>query len=384
MKFSCTQENLKNGLISVSHIAGKNVNLPILNNVLINANKNNIQLITTDLEIGITCNIRGKVEKEGKFTANAKLISDYVSLLPKKRVDIESDNINLKIKCENYKTKIKGEESGEFPVIPEIKQDKFYSFDFEDFKKALSGVIFAVASDEVRVELSGVYFEFDSENLILAATDSYRLSERKIKYKNKLNSDKDESSENKKIIIPSKTIQEIIRVFSVDQENLDLNGREIKLFINDNQSSFQYGDIDVVSRVIEGQYPDYKQIIPKSSEENKTIIKLDRHELIQAVKASALFSKNNINDINLDFPLNKKKAVISSVSGQIGESTIEIPAEIKGKDNGIILNYRYFLDGLNNVQDERIILEIIDSNTPCILKAEGEDNYLYIIMPIKK
>lgn len=386
MKFSCTQENLKSGLLVVSHIAGKNINLPILNNVLIKIDKNNIQLITTDLEIGITCNIRGKVEREGNFAVSAKLLSDYISLLPRKRVDVElADEINLKIKCENYKTKIRGEESSEFPLIPEVKQEKFYSFDFEEFKRALTEVIFAVALDEVRIELSGVYFEFNKDRLILASTDSYRLSEKKIKYKNKPEAG-ESVSDGKKIIIPAKTIQEIIRISSISQEEVstEKSAQEIKMFVNDNQILFSHGDIELVSRIIEGQYPDYKQIIPNVGSENKTIINLDRQELLRAIKASSLFSKSNINDVSLDFPAERKKAVISAVSGQVGESTIEMPVEIKGKDNDIVLNYRYLLDGLNNINSERVVLEIIDSNTPCLLKAEGEENYLYIIMPIKK
>lgn len=383
MKFSCTQENLKQGLFNVAHVAGKNINLPILSNVLFDVSGNNVKLVTTDLEIGVTCNVRGKIEKSGKFTVKAKLLTDYIGLLPNKRVDVELLDNELCVKCENYKTKIKGEEAGDYPIIPSIDRAEFYSFDFASFRNVMAGVIFATAMDETRIELSGVYFEFNSKELVLAATDSYRLAERKMTYKNKSSN----TNETKKLIIPNKTLQEVLRMSSNLKEtdiSTDKPNHEIKIYISDNQILFIYDEVELVSRIIEGQYPDYKQIIPNVSQENKTTVAIDRQEFSQAIKASSLFSKTNINDVHLDFPEAQKKVVVSSVSGQSGESTVEVPAEIKGKDSGIVLNYKYLLDGLNSLGDERVVMEIVDSNTPFVLKAEDQKDYLYIIMPIKQ
>lgn len=379
MKFISLQENLKQGLFTVSHIAGKNINLPILNNVLLKAEKGNIKLIATNLEMGVVDTIRGKIENEGSFTVDSKIISDCVNLLPNKKINMELKDKNLVVDCENYKTKIKGQPAEEFPLIPEVDKEIFYGVRADEFKKALSQTIFSVSLNESRLELSGVLFVLNSGakagGLTMAATDSYRLAEKKLKIKTN-------SEEEKKIIIPAKTLQELIRILSgaKDFENTEKDD-EIKFYVSENQILFTYGSTELVSRLIEGQYPDYEQIIPANA---KTKIKIDRAEFARAVKVAAIFSKTGINDINLDFPASKNKVVISSVSGQTGENITELDAKINGSDNGMVINCRYLLDGLNNIDGEEIDIEITDNNTPCVLKPNKDENYLYIIMPIKQ
>jgi DNA polymerase III subunit beta len=380
MKLSSLQENLKAGLFAVSHVAGKNVNLPILNNVLIEAMDANIRLIATNLEIGVVARIRGKIEEEGSFTVDSKIIADYVSLLPNKKVEIEQKGNELLVKSDNYKTKIIGQSAEDYPLIPSVDRQSSYSANIEDFKKSLSQVIFAVSNSETRVELSGVFFSFEGDKLVLAATDSYRLAEKTTSLK--INGKK-ENIENKKIIVPSKTLHELIRILSLGKEDDVLEGEknEIIFYISDNQILFTFGNIELVSRLIEGQYPDYKQIIPPVS---KTKALVNKNEFLRAVKASALFSRSGINDINLDLPSGKNKLIISSASGQTGENITELEAEVGGEDNGVVVNFKYLLDGLNSMESDNIKIEIIDSNTPCIVQPEKDKNYLYIIMPIKQ
>jgi len=376
MKFTCLQENLKQGLFVVSHVAGKNINLPILSNVLFKARQGGVKLITTNLEIGIINSVRGKIEKEGIFTVDSKIIADYVSLLPNKKINLEKKDNDLIIECENFKTKIKGQSAEDFPLIPAVERDSYFSVKIEDFKKALSQVVFAVSGSEARQELSGVLFNFNNKKLILAATDSYRLAEKEINLETI-------TKDNHNIIVPAKTLQELIRILSGLSENgeAEERGGEIKFSISENQILFVIKSTELVSRLIEGQYPDYKQIIPQTS---RTTAIINRAELIRAVKASALFSKSGINDVNLDFPQGKNQLIISSVSGQTGESFINLRSTVKGEDNGIIVNYRYLLDGLNNIEDENIKIEMIDNNTPCLLRPEKVKDYIYIIMPIKQ
>ena len=227
---------------------------------------------------------------------------------------------------------------------------------------------------ETKMELSGVFFSFNKEKLIMAATDSYRLAERIINIETN-------TKEEKSVIIPAKALQEVIRIISA-LKNEDLNeNKDIVFYLSDNQILFTIGSTEIVSRLIEGQYPDYKQLIPVN---HKTKAKIDRTELLRAVKAAALFSKIGINDINLDFPENKNKVIVSSASSQTGENIAELDAETNGKDNGIVVNYRYVLDGINNIDSEKIIIEVVDGNTPCVLKGENNGNYSYIIMPIKQ
>lgn len=375
MKLISVQENLKKGLSIVSHGTGKNINLPILNNILIKAHKNSIELISTNLEIGIISKLRGKVEEEGEFTVDAKIITDYVNFLPSENVEIEEVDGELKIECENYKTKIKGESAKEFPLIPTVDQSNYYSCGVSDLKKALNNVAFAVSNSENRIELSGVMFEFSDNRLIMVATDSYRLAERSIDIKS--------SSDfiNQKLIVPSRTVQELLRILS-SYNNEDLAFEQdgaVRISISDNQILFTIDSVELVSRLINGQYPDYKQIIPDKS---KTEVIANKTELLRAVKAAAIFSKTGINDVNLEFKNNK--IIISASSGQSGESRVDVEAELSGIDNEVAINYRYLVDGLNNIDSDKVKMKIVSSNTPCILSSEKEDNYLYVVMPIRQ
>lgn len=375
MQITSLQENLKSGLFFVSHIAGKNVNLPILNNVMIEARDGNIKFITTDLEIGIIATVRGKVTEEGVFTVDSRVVNEYISLLPNKKVEIKKQDLKLKIECENYKTTIKGQIADDFPLIPQVDKKNFYKANITEFKKALSQVIFAVSNSDTRAELSGVLFKLNKDSLVLAATDSYRLAEKQIK----INTN---GSEEKEIIVPAKTIQELIRVLSaVKNEFVGETKEEVEIYVSENQILFVVGNIELISRLIEGQYPDYKQIIPNNTQTKAFV---DKSEFVRAVKAAAIFSKTGVNDINLDLPNNKNKITITSESTQVGENIIDLEASVSGKDNGIVINYRYLLDGVNNIDKDKLQIEIIDSSTPCILKGEKNEDYLYIIMPIKQ
>jgi DNA polymerase-3 subunit beta len=373
MKFISLQENLKKGLSIVGHATTKNINLPILNNILIKVAGGNIELTGTNLEIGIKHQLRGKVETDGEFTVEAKLISEYVNLLNSgDKVKLEEKDGELKVESGSYKTKIKGESSKEFPLIPTIPEDNYYLFDINDFKKALAVVVFAVSNSENRVELTGVMFSFNGKVLSLAATDSYRLAEKELNIKN------GKENQEQKVIVPAKTIQELLRILNTF-DGADLGDNEIKVCISDNQILFTFDSVSLISRVINGRYPDYKQIIPSKSQ---TEVVVGRQELVRAVKAAALFSKTGINDTTLLF--SKNKIIVSAFSGASGESQAEIEAEVKGVDNEITINYRYLLDGLNNILSDRVELRLMNNTTPCLIKPEAENDYLYIVMPIRQ
>ena len=376
MKISSLQENLKNNLLVVSHIAGKNVNLPILNNILIKVKNGHIKFISTDLELGITTLVRGKVEEDGVYTVDARVFTEYISLLPNQKVNLNLKDKKLKIQCENYRTTIRGQEADEYPLIPEVDETNSFEFKALELKEALSQVVFAVSNSETRMELSGMLFEFDNKFLTLAATDSYRLAEKKIKLANNI------KTSDQRIIIPAKTIQEMVRILSnVKTESVSDKELLATIYITDNQIKFKLNSIELVSRLIEGQYPDYKQIIPDQVN-TKAII--NKNELLRAVKTASIFSKTGINDINLDFPKDKNQITITSESNQVGENVIKLSAETKGQDNGIVVNYRYLLDGLNNINSEKIILKMVDGSTPCVIEPENNGEYQYLIMPIKQ
>lgn len=374
MKFSALQENLKTGLGLVSHVAGKNINLPVLNNVLIEAREGKIRLTATNLEIGISSVVRGKIDADGVFTVDSKILTDYVGLLPNQRVDLVLDGARLIVECDDYKTKINGQSAEDFPLIPQVERTALCKIRAEELKKALAQVVFAAATSDTRLELAGVLFLFNENELVLAATDSFRLTEKRLK-----NLSIGKGLVGKRFIVPLKTLQEVIRILSGGKDGEA--GDEMEIYFSENQVLFIHGTTELVSRLIEGNYPDYQQIIP-TQHKTKVIVKID--ELTRAVKASSLFSKTGINDVNLDFPKNKTKMMISAASGQSGENVAEVEAKISGNDNSMVLNYRYLLDGLNNLNEPSAVMMMVDGNTPCVIRPELDDSYQYIIMPIKQ
>jgi len=376
MKLSCTQENLNQGVFIVSHIASKNTNLPILSNILLQAKDGNLKLSTTNLEIGVSCNIRGKIEEEGDFTVQSKIFADYINLLPKEKVDLELKDQNLDIHCNNYQTKIKGVPAVDFPLIPEIKKDNPIICNISNLKQALGQVVFAVSNSNTRPEISGVYFKINNEELILAATDSYRLAEKKIKLKQGINTENS-------IIVPAKTIQELLRILGglkrgegeIDEDEI------IEIYLGENQILFIYNNVELISRLIEGQYPDYGQIIPK---EFKTDALVRISDLSNAVKSASLFARSGIYDVTVKLHPEAKQIEVSSVNNQLGENKTNIISNITGDENSTVLNYRYLLDGLSNLGSEEAKISLIDSESPCLLSPANDESYLYIIMPIKQ
>ncbi|MDD5749420.1 MAG: DNA polymerase III subunit beta [Patescibacteria group bacterium] len=366
MKLICTQENLNKGLSLVANIANKNTNLPILNNVLLRAEKDGLFLITTDLEIGIKVFVRGKIEKTGTFTVEAKLLNNLISLSSKDNINIELAD-GLKIKSKNQETIIKGLDADDFPLIPEIEKDNKIEISCAALKKSLSQVIFAASSDPSRIEINAVNFSFKKGELILAATDSYRLAEKKIKITN----DKKEFD----LIIPLKTLQELSRILS------DHNEGNLEIYFNENQILFAFDGVELISRVIDGKYPDYSQIIPADF---NTSCLCDVSELVPAIKSVSLFCKQGINDVRLSFDAQKKELVIESASSGSGASTAKIKGEINGQDNNIVFNYRYLLDGLNQLNSSEVTLKINNNYSPGLLQSKNEKDYLYLVMPIRQ
>ncbi|RJR30644.1 DNA polymerase III subunit beta [Candidatus Parcubacteria bacterium] len=381
MKVSCTQENLNKGLLVVSHVASKSTSLPILNNILIKAEDGLIKLLSTNLEIGVSSTIRGKVEKTGSFTVQSRLLADYIGLLPKKRVDIEkkddesSDGV-LDIKCENFSTKIKGISAGDFPLLPEIERKNLLLCDTVGLKQAISQTIFAVAASETRPEIAGVLFSVRDDELVMAATDSYRLAEKIVKIKNK-------SCKNFDVIVPARTLMEILRILTGLKDSvISAETEKTQIFITDNQILFAVDNVELISRLVEGQYPDYKQIIPGN---HKTSVAIDRQELLKAVKTTSLFTRSGIYDINLDFVVSNQKLIVSSVNNQLGENVSELQANLTGSENNIVINYKYLIDGLQNIAGDEVVMEMNDNSSPCLLKTkDNKDGYIYLIMPIKQ
>ncbi len=369
MKVICTQENLNKGLMIVNHVASKNSTLPILNNVLLEAKDGVLKLATTNLEIGINSIVRGRIEQEGSITITAKLLADYIHLLPNEQITLEVVDSVLHIQCEKHRTKINGVSSDEFPLIPQIEKKNHTVVNIVSFKKALSQVAFAAAHDDTRPEISGVFFNFDHQSLILAATDSYRLAEKKLGLDKPI-----ESPQN--AIVPVKTIGELLR--SIDDQGESQN---IEIILGDNQIKFSFSGTEIISRLIEGQYPDYRQIIPADF---KTQCFVNVGQLSGLVKSASLFCRDGLNDIHLIFNAGDKELIVKSSNSQLGENISSIETEVNGDANDIIFNFRYLLDGLNVMGLEEVNIKLIDSQCPGLLTPKNDEEYRYIIMPIKQ
>ena len=373
MKIQILQEKLKQGLNIVERISSKSLTLPILNNILITGEKNFLNLSATDLEIGINWWILSKTEKEGKITIPSRLLSSFVSLLPNKKIDLSEKDNNLIIECENYKTQIKGLFADEFPIIPKITGGENVSFMASSFCKGLAQIVDVVVLSTTRPEISGVYFNFQKNLLTLAATDSFRLAEKKISFKDSLL--KQEYS----LILPQKTIREIINIFS------EKTG-EIKMFFSPNQVMFEYpmeeakhAQVQIISRLIEGEYPNYQEIIPKKF---TTQIILNKAEFLNQIKTASLFS-GKINEVKIKTIPEDKKILISSQSADIGQHQSSIIGKIKGQPIEISFNHKFLLDGLSNIQSSEVVFEMNSDSGPGVLKPLGDDSYIYVVMPIK-
>ncbi len=374
MLFTCTKENLINALQLVTGVTSKQSNLPILSNVLIEVTDSKVELIGTDLEIGVKVHVRAKVEQAGSFTVPAKTFSEFVNLVSDEQVDISLEGNELIIKAGKSRTKIKGSPADEYPVLPEIEEKNHYLIDAIEFKKSISNVVIASAKNDIRPELSGVYFGFFTpryKGLVLAATDSYRLAEKKLEIK--------QGDEEFTCIVPGKTVNEIGRIISlIKQEDGETS---VRLWVSESQIALRYGHVEMTSRLIDGNYPDYAQIIP-SDHKSKALVPVT--SLIQKVKAASLFTTIGINAVNIGLNSQQQTLSVSSTSTQTGEHNSELMANVDGEDNAILLNHKYFLDGLQQIHSENVIFTMNSGDTPCMIVPDEDDSFLYIVMPIRQ
>jgi len=382
MKLTCTQENLNKALNIASRIVNKNTTLPILNNILIETNKGRIKLSATNLEMGINCWIGGKIYQEGKITVPTRLFSGFVGSLPNQNIEIKQVGDVLKLSCDGYKTEIKGINAEDFPLIPQIEANSVAEIESLSFKKALIQVLPAVSLSESRPEITGVLLDFsqlEKGKLILAATDSYRLAEKAVSLNGGgINKEELKSFGDKKsLIIPRNTAQELSRI-------LDSGEGKLKIIFSENQIFFDCGEVSLISRLIEGQYPDYQQIIPTKF---KNEIVIDKEEFQKAIKVSSLFADPRTNSVFLKLDGKSKTLEIKAETGEVGRSSSKIPTRvISGGEIEIVFNHRYLVDGLSSLDAEEVALKTNDSDSPVLLSSaddKAKKDFLYLIMPVR-
>jgi DNA polymerase-3 subunit beta len=369
MKLIILKNNLKEGLNSVEKGINENTNLPILKNILLKTVGNKIQLSATNLELGITKLISGKITEEGGLTVPFQTFYGLVNNINSDRISLETNNNAIFIKTDNYEAKIQCLNEDDYPIIPKIENKDYYlEFNTDIFKQALGQVINSAQISEIRPEISGILFDFQLTILKLVATDSFRLAE-----KNILNNQyKTNFEKGFKVIIPLKTAQEILRVFSNDQI--------LKIYLDENQILFKNNDIELISRLIDGNYPDYEQIIPKEFESE---LVLEKEHFVNALKLVSNFS-GKINDVKLKFQDNQRVLEVYSSNQYLGENSYLIPSKLTGGVfSDISFNWRYLLDGLKAVGVNNIVLGLNSNQRPAIIKSATDNSFFYILMPIK-
>jgi DNA polymerase-3 subunit beta len=361
MKFKVQKSILINAIQVVQNVISTKAALPILSNILIETQTGGIALTATDLDIGITCVILVDIQEQGAITIPAKRFSDIIKEFPLESVSITTKKNNLVIiDSEACQFKIMGLGREEFPKLPEFKDKKVIKIDQALLKQMLALTSFAVSFDETRYVLNGTLFKINKGVLTLVSTDGKRLA---IAEK-KLSAGEDVDLQ---IIIPIKTIHELNR-------NLKDDG-ELSLVVGSNQALFDLGTIVVISRLIEGEFPDYKQVVPIASE-NK--MKVERSQFLLAVKRAALLATPDYQGVKLE--VFKNKLVVSKSTPDVGESREELAVEYQGRELAIGFNPVYLIDILKNLSEETINLELTDSEKPGVIRISG---YVYIVLPMR-
>ncbi len=367
MKLVILKTNLRDGLVGIEHAKADNNNLPILKNVLIKTFNNKIQLSATNLEIAISKYVSGKIIEEGSITIPLETLNSIVNNVNSERINLETENNTLLLKTDNYEATIQGLPEEEFPIIPKIENIKAsLQIDSGVLKDGLLKVINAVQMSEIRPEISGVLFDFQVTYFKLVGTDSFRLAEKTINESNF----KSSFARGFKVIIPLKTAQEVLRI---------INESEVSIFIDPNQILFKNDDLEIISRLIDGNYPDYEQIIPKSFE---TEMNIEKEHLYNAVKLVSTFS-GKVNDIKLKTKDGKKILEVYSANQYLGENNYLVPAKIKGDDFEASFNWRYLMDGLKNFSENELLFKVNNSAKPAMLKSLSDESYFYILMPVR-
>ena len=366
MEIEVTQEKLSKALNNVSRIAVGKVTLPVLNNVLIRVDKGKVSLVTTNLDMAIVDFLPVSKSEDGVTTVPAKLLAEFVSNLPRgEKVKITTKDSKVTISAGKYTSTINGTPADDFPELPEIEESKAVTFKIgtDEFKHGIGQVVVASSNDLTRPALTGVYFNTNEKTLCVAATDGYRLAEKKLV--------KNVQSEIS-VIVPTSSLQEVLRSLGDDVE-------EVEISFNEDLVRFRLGEVEIISKLIDASYPDYRRLIPK---DNNINIVLDRDELLRVTKLAALFAKSVSGSIVCE---TKKPDTFSvkSIANELGEndSSIETTVEVEGKIN---LNSRFLIDALNALDDKDITFEFSNRVAPAVLRNKKSDDYTHIIMPLNQ
>jgi len=365
MKLECSTEKIKEGISQVERITGKNLTLPVLNSILMLASKNSLKLRATNLSLGIEVEIPAKVEKEGIVAITGSVLTNtFSNIFSSETLSLEGEDGNLSIKTKKNKIKLKGQSHEDFPTIPVVEGE---SFEIEARKliDGIKAVYYSSSPSDIKPEISSVYIYSNGDELVFVSTDSFRLAEKKIKTKN--------STDVPGILIPFKNIPEVLRVFG------EYSG-QIKVCFNKNQISFSGEGLYLTSRIIDGVFPDYRQIIPK---EKKTEVVVLKQDLLNALKISNIFS-DKFNQVNLLVDPKGKVFELSSSNNDVGENKTQVDATLEGEPVELSFNYKYFLDCFQSIESDSMVVSFDGTAKPIVVSSVSDRSFTYLIMPMNR
>jgi len=373
MKLSCLQENLNRGLGVVGRAVATRTTLPITNNVLLATEQSRLKLAATNLEMAISCWIGAKVEEEGAITVPARLLSEFIGSLPSDKVDISlsPQTRTLGLKCARFEARISGVDAKDFPPIPKVEEGITTKVEVEALRQGIAQVVFAAATEESRPVLTGVDAEFDGDLLTLAAADGFRLAVYKLPVTVPV-------SQKTEVIIPARTLAELNRLMAEQEEAV-----EITVNPNKSQALFRLKNIELVSQLVQGTFPQYAQLIPQSY---NTRVVVDVAQFLRATKTASIFARDGSGIVRLVIApggeLTPGKVIVSARSEEVGDDVGEIDAIVEGEEAKIAFNGKYLTDVLSVLREAQVALETTNSSSPGVVRPVGVDNYIHVVMPM--
>lgn len=363
MKLLCLVENLKDSIAHAERITTKNQNFPLLQTVKISTQENKVKLITTNLELGLEIFTTCKIEKEGECLLPAKLFQNYLNTISDNRVVLEIKDFNAFVTTDASKSTIKGFDPKEFPIIPKVQKEYGFKTSLQGLQNALVQTLPAVSLSDIKPEIASVAIKFFNNTAKIVTTDSFRLAEKTITVI------PDGTLPKSSVLIPYKTIQELIRLRSESQE--------VNVIFNNNHILFNTPEFSLTSRLIEGVFPEYVTIIPKSF---STHVQIQKDAFIAGIKSASIFS-GRLNDVTVS--VSDTAVNVSARNADLGEHAVSLDAKIEGEPVVSSFNFRYILDGLAQLPGKKLFIGFNGDQKPLFIKDDEDDSYFYLVMPMR-
>ncbi len=366
MKIECLKEKIHTAVGKAEKLVGKNINIPVLSCLLLETGKNSLTIKSTNLDLGLEITIPVKVEEEGKVAVPGTVLSNFLNNISnEKNITLETIDTVLKISTQNSEANIKTFPLDDFPTIPRVEEGKRALITSKELQNGLRSVIYSSSTSSVKPELSSVYMYSQDDSLVFVATDSFRLAEKAVKTKKKV--------ELPGVLIPFKNAADILKIL----DNMD---DEIEINATKNQVSLSLNGLYLVSRVIDGMFPDYKQILPK---ESKTKVSVLKQDLLNSLKISNIFS-DNFNQINIKVEAGTKEIELKTKNSNVGENKNNLHANIEGESIDVNFNYKYIVDCIGSIVSDSIVLIFNGNNKPLVVKGQNDASFTYLVMPMNR